>query len=114
MPRRCLHGNGARVTGRPPLEGIDMKIRSIRLRGFKRFTETDVVDIPITARLVVLAGPNGCGKSSLMDAVHFWYRNHLARAHVFEVNYHRKDVPGAPTEWPHLVTITFHDPQPAT
>jgi predicted ATPase len=30
---------------------------------FRRFTKLEIVDIPITAKLVVLAGPNGNGKS---------------------------------------------------
>ena len=41
---------------------IVMKIRQIRLRNFKRFTDTTINDIPETARLVMLVGPNGCGK----------------------------------------------------
>ena len=48
-----------------------MKIKSIHLRNFKRFTNLRIQNIPPTAKLVVLLGPNGCGKSSLFDAFHY-------------------------------------------
>ena len=48
-----------------------MKIESIHLRNFKRFTDLKIQNIPATAKLVVLLGPNGCGKSSLFDAFHY-------------------------------------------
>ena len=48
-----------------------MKIESIHLQNFKRFTDLKIQNIPATAKLVVLLGPNGCGKSSLFDAVYY-------------------------------------------
>ena len=45
-----------------------MRIKSIRLTNYKRFTSLHIHKIPETARLVVLIGPNGSGKSSLFDA----------------------------------------------
>ena len=47
-----------------------MKIKSIHLRDFKRFTDLTISELPETARLVVLIGRNGCGKSSVFDALH--------------------------------------------
>ena len=47
-----------------------MKIASVELRNFKRFTDLKIQNIPAEAKLVVLLGPNGCGKSSLFDALH--------------------------------------------
>jgi len=38
-----------------------MRITSIHLRNFKRFTDLVVRDIPDCAKLVVVVGPNGCG-----------------------------------------------------
>ena len=46
-----------------------MKIKSIKLKNFKRFTDLTITEIPETAKLVVMIGPNGCGKSSVFDAL---------------------------------------------
>ncbi len=50
---------------------MNVKIESIHLQNFKRFTNLKIQNIPETAKLVVLLGPNGCGKSSLFDAFHY-------------------------------------------
>jgi predicted ATP-dependent endonuclease of OLD family len=44
-----------------------MKITRVYLKNFKRFTELEIKEIPPEAKLIVLAGPNGCGKSSVFD-----------------------------------------------
>ncbi|PSR56145.1 chromosome segregation protein SMC [Adhaeribacter arboris] len=45
-----------------------MKVSKIELVNFKRFTDLTISDIPETAKLVLLIGSNGSGKSSLFDA----------------------------------------------
>ena len=45
-----------------------MRIKNILLKNYKRFAELTIADIPATARLVVLVGPNGTGKSSVFDS----------------------------------------------
>ena len=45
-----------------------MRIRSLRLKNFKRFTDLELLDIPESAKLVLLIGANGSGKSSVFDA----------------------------------------------
>ena len=44
-----------------------MRLTKIKLAGFKSFVEPTVV--PITDGLVGIVGPNGCGKSNIIDAV---------------------------------------------
>ena len=45
-----------------------MRIRSLKLKNFKRFTDLELQDIPESAKLVLLIGANGSGKSSVFDA----------------------------------------------
>ena len=45
-----------------------MRITSVHLRNYKRFTDLRITDIPPSTRLVVMVGPNGSGKSSVFDA----------------------------------------------
>ena len=44
-----------------------MRLQSIKLAGFKSFAEPTHFQLP--GRLVGVVGPNGCGKSNIMDAV---------------------------------------------
>ena len=45
-----------------------MRIKRVQLDNYKRFNSLVIDEIPETARLVVVIGPNGTGKSSLFDA----------------------------------------------
>jgi len=44
-----------------------MRLKSIRIFGFKSFA--DKVDIDVDDNLVAVVGPNGCGKSNIVDAI---------------------------------------------
>jgi chromosome segregation protein len=46
-----------------------MRLEKIKLAGFKSFVEPTTVVFP--ERLIAIVGPNGCGKSNLIDAVRF-------------------------------------------
>ena len=67
-----------------------MKIKSIHLQNFKRFTDLNIQNIPETAKLVVLLGPNGCGKSSLFDALHYKSHEYRQIGHQSEPDYYFK------------------------
>ena len=45
-----------------------MKIKELNLVNFKRFTDLQIKNIPTEAKLVLLIGANGSGKSSIFDA----------------------------------------------
>ncbi len=45
-----------------------MNINSIHLKNFKRFSDLSIENIPNTAKLVLLIGTNGTGKSCIFDA----------------------------------------------
>ena len=49
-----------------------MRFKGATLKDYKRFTDLTVRRIPASSRLIVLAGPNGCGKSSFIDALWSW------------------------------------------
>lgn len=69
-----------------------MKIQSLHLKNFKRFTDLKIESIPAKAKLILLIGSNGSGKSSVFDA--FEYFNAQIRhdsAMRGEFAYYRKD-----------------------
>ena len=67
------------------------KISKLRLNGFKRFVDLTVQNLPANARLIVLAGPNGNGKSSLFDGMLNWRFRHGGMGNIWDVEYHARD-----------------------
>lgn len=49
-----------------------MRLKQVRAHNFRRFSDLEIQIPSREARLIVLAGPNGNGKSSLIDALMRW------------------------------------------
>jgi chromosome segregation protein len=56
-----------------------MKLEKIKLSGFKSFV--DQTTIPIHGNLTAIVGPNGCGKSNIIDAVR-WVMGESSAKHL--------------------------------
>jgi predicted ATPase len=85
-----------------------MRVSAIHLKNFKRFTDLVIREIPKTAKLIVVVGPNGCGKSSLFDAFLHWYRHNAGFGIHQDTLYYRKDQI-AEFDWQRTVDIQLHD-----
>jgi predicted ATPase len=86
--------------------GDEVRITNIRLKNFKRFSDLEIRDLPETAKLVLLVGPNGCGKSSLFDALIVWYRAKAGWGYAQDAGYYRKDKNEA-IDWDESVKVTL-------
>lgn len=83
-----------------------MRIKTIHLDKFKRFGSLTICDIPHTAKLVVLLGPNGCGKSSIFDAFKTWHLIH-GYNNAADNDYCKKDKADVRESY-NLVAIDFY------
>ncbi|RLA36202.1 MAG: chromosome segregation protein SMC [Gammaproteobacteria bacterium] len=56
-----------------------MRLKKIKLTGFKSFVDPTTIQIP--SNLVAVVGPNGCGKSNIIDAVR-WVMGESSAKHL--------------------------------
>jgi predicted ATPase len=86
-----------------------MRISSVQLSNFKRFTNLMVEGIPPAAKLVILVGPNGCGKSSLFEGMNHYYRQESGHGISHEFDYALKEVKTDNPQWNAICKVKFHD-----
>lgn len=88
-----------------------MKIKSVNLHGFKRFSNLTIKELPESAKLVVLVGPNGSGKTSLLEAFNLWYQYFGYRNYGDDVYYQKKgETEEKIYDWlPKSISIEAHD-----
>ena len=86
-----------------------MRLEAVRIRNFRRFSDLTVKGIPASVRLLILVGPNGCGKSSFFDALHTWrgWKADISRA--WDSEYHAKAGSPPRSHFQDDVTPTFHN-----
>src|ERR1700687_411381 len=89
-----------------------MHLREVTLRGFRRFHDLQVIDLPGNTQLVVMAGPNGCGKTCVFDGFQAWQAR-MGRIFTLDVSYHLKDGKGTQIG-PNTVDLKFHEDLPPT
>ncbi|MEQ7799762.1 AAA family ATPase [Pedobacter sp. ASV1-7] len=87
-----------------------MRIKQIHLKDFKRFTDLQITNLPNTAKLIVLVGPNGSGKTSLFEAFNHFYKLSGYNSIGMEDYCSKKDSPLSGQGW-HIdkVGIDFHE-----
>ena len=59
-----------------------MRLRKLKLAGFKSFV--DPTTVPMPSELIGIVGPNGCGKSNVIDAVRWVMGETLSLIHISE------------------------------
>lgn len=83
-------------------------VSSIQLVGWRRFTDLTISGLPPDARLVVLAGPNGTGKSSVFDGMRLWQTQWSG--YQWDASYYVKVGSVPPVQGPGQVQLSFHEP----
>ena len=89
-----------------------MKVRSATIKDFNRFTNLTVRGVPDTVRLIILAGPNECGKSSFFDALHTWYGWISEKNRSWDPGCHGKSGSPDRNRFHNDVDLEFHCPVP--
>jgi predicted ATPase len=90
-----------------------MRIKEVNIQSYKRFNNLTIRDLPETTRLVVLAGPNGSGKTSLFDGFRTWQGLNGLGINGDREYFQKKGLPEI-SSWDQYVQIIFNEPIPTT
>ena len=90
-----------------------MKIKRVHFKKFKRFTDLVITNIPSSAKLVVMVGSNGSGKSSVFDGFRLWHGQQDGRGFGYDRDYYHKIGTEETGPWPQKVEIEFYSDLPA-
>jgi len=87
-----------------------MKLEHIHIEDFKRFVNLSITELPPTAKLILLTGPNGSGKTSLFEAFNFWM-GYAKQSITYEPDYYERSLPAQPNhDWSAVLRqIQHHD-----
>jgi len=85
-----------------------MKILGMQLRNFRRFEDLRIDGISESAKLVLIVGQNGSGKSCIFDAILQWYRRETSLGMIGDEEYYRhsKEIN---FEWSNAIDIAIKD-----
>ena len=89
-----------------------MRLKSATIKDFRRFKHLTVQGIPEKVRLIMLAGPNGCGKSCFFDALNTWYNWKTAKNRSWEMDYHGKVGSPSRSNFTNDVNLEFYRSPP--
>lgn len=91
-----------------------MRLQYAHLIRFKRFKNLKIIELPSEAKLIVLLGPNGCGKSSLFDSFQRFLKvdAFYGMGEDLKRYYQLKTIEPDTTD--HKVVLEFHDRNPTT
>ena|SRR6218665_1761214 len=90
-----------------------MKVKTVRTNQFKRFTSLVITDIPESAKLIILVGPNGSGKTSVFEAFNHWHSYRGFNGHGLQDYYEKSNATVSNPQWyQSKVDIQFHTPIP--
>lgn len=87
-----------------------MRISSLVIDKFRRFSSLRIEGLKQENRLVILAGPNGNGKSSLFDAIHLWSQLNGGTGWGGDGNYYFKDKKSENSKITTLVNLSVFPP----